>query len=65
MDTAQHASTRCPVYLHPASASKPNIVRSIQQATGQLVVITCGRTLLKPAATPADPFGPWDGGSAA
>jgi len=65
MDTAQHATPRCPVYLHPASASNPATVRSIQQATGQLVVITCGRTLLKPATTPADPFGPRDGGAAA
>lgn len=62
MDTAR--TTRCPVYLHPACASKKADVLSIQQATGQLVVINGTRTQLKPA-TPADPFGPWDGGSAA
>lgn len=64
MDTAQHVAPRCPVYLHPACTSNPATVRSIQQATGQLVVINCGRTQLKPS-TPADFFGPWDGGSAA
>ena len=63
MDTAR-TTTRCPVFLHPAAASKPAIVISIQQATGQLVVINGTRTQLKPAP-PADPFGPWDGGSAA
>lgn len=60
MHTAHHP-TRCPVYLHPASASNPATVRSIQQATGQLVVISCGRTILKPTATPAESFGPFDG----
>lgn len=64
MDTAQHASTRCPVYLHPASASNPATVRSIQQATGQLVVITGTRTQLKPATTHADDFGPFGGDAA-
>ncbi|MGE6790871.1 hypothetical protein ACQKFS_02460 [Pseudomonas guineae] len=63
MDTAR-TTTRCPVYLHPAAASNPATVLSIQQATGQLVVINGTRTQLKPT-TPADPFGPWDGGSAA
>ena len=63
MHTAHH-QTRCPVYLHPASASNPATVRSIQQATGQLVVISCGRPILKPTATPADPFGPFGGDAA-
>lgn len=63
MDTARTA-TRCPVYLHPAAASNPATVLSIQNATGQLVVINGTRTKLKPA-TPADALGPWDGGSAA
>jgi hypothetical protein len=63
MDTAR-TTTRCPVYLHPACASKPATVLSIQQATGQLVVINGTRTQLKPT-TPADFSGPWDGGSAA
>ena len=46
MDTAQHATPRCPVYLHPACASKPATVLSIQQATGQLVVINGGKARL-------------------
>lgn len=62
MHTAHH-QTRCPVYLHPASASNPATVRSIQQATGQLVVIAGTRATLKPA-TPADPFGPFGGDAA-
>lgn len=62
MDTAR-TTTRCPVYLHPAAASNPGTVRSIQQATGQLVVINGTRTLLKPA-TPADAFGPFGGDAA-
>ena len=63
MDTAQHATPRCPVYLHPACASKPATVLSIQQATGQLVVINGTRTQLKPT-TPADAFGPFGGDAA-
>jgi hypothetical protein len=64
MHTAQHANTRCPVYLHPACASKPSTVLSIQQATGQLVVITGTRTQLKPATTHSDDFGPFGGDAA-
>lgn len=45
MDTA-HSNTRCPVFLHPAAASNPATVDSIQQATGQLVVITGGKPQL-------------------
>lgn len=63
MDTAQHATPRCPVYLHPTAACNPNIVRNIQEASGQLVVITRGRIQLKPA-TPAGSFGPFGGDAA-
>ncbi len=62
--TAQHgASRRCPVYLHPAVASNPESVRSIQQATGQLVTICCGKPQLQQAnILPAfEDFGPWGG----
>lgn len=62
MDTAR-TTTRCPVYLHPAAASNPGTVRSIQQATGQLVVINGTRIQLKPN-TPADAFGPFGGDAA-
>lgn len=63
MDTAQR-TTRCPVYLHPAAASNPGTVRSIQQATRQLVVISGGRPTLKPVTTHADDFGPFGGDAA-
>ncbi|MBU0808745.1 MAG: hypothetical protein KKB36_13055 [Gammaproteobacteria bacterium] len=64
MDTAQHATPRCPVYLHPACASKPDTVLSIQQATRQLVVISGGRPTLKPVTTHTDNFGPFGGDAA-
>ncbi len=61
MDTAQHSSTRCPVYLHPAAASNPTTVASIQRATGQLIVLTGGRPQLKQQLTRLDGTGPFDG----
>ncbi|WP_213662834.1 hypothetical protein [Stutzerimonas stutzeri] len=62
MDTAQHSSTRCPVYLHPAAASNPTTVASIQRATGQLIVLTGGRPQLKRNTLPAlESFGPVGG----
>lgn len=61
MDTAQHSSTRCPVYLHPAAASNPSTVASIQRATGQLIVLTGGRPQLKQQLTRFDGFGPFGG----
>lgn len=65
MDTAQHSSTRCPVYLHPAAATNPVTIARIQQATGQLIVLSGGRPQLKRATQPAfDDFGPFDGGAA-
>ena len=59
----QHSATLCPVYLHPAAATNPNTVASIQRATGQLIVLTCGRPQLKQLPTlPAfEDFGPFDG----
>lgn len=59
----QGASRRCPVYLHPAVANNPESVRSIQQATGQLVAICSGKPQLKqPDTLPAfEDFGPWGG----
>lgn len=66
MDTAQHNSTRCPVYLHPAAASNPETIRTVQRATGQLIVLAGGRPQLKQQHTlPAfEAFGPFDGGAA-
>jgi hypothetical protein len=62
MDTA-HNKNRCPVYLHPACTTSPAAVRKIQQDTGCLVVITSGRTQLKPITSTAD-FGPFGGDAA-
>ncbi|MDT4813064.1 hypothetical protein FQZ97_460350 [compost metagenome] len=65
---AQHSTNThgCPVYIHPAAASNPATVRSIQRATGHLVVITCGRPQLKPDHTlPAfEDFSGFGGGAA-
>lgn len=40
MDTAQHhpAAPRCLVFLHPAAASNPQIIRDIHAATGLIAV---------------------------
>lgn len=64
MDTAQHSSTRCPVYLHPAAASNPETIRTVQRATGQLIVLSGGRPQLKRTQPAFDDFGPFDGGAA-
>lgn len=63
MDTAQHSVTRCPVYLHPAAASNPTTIASIQRATGQVIVLASGRPQLQQRYTlPAfEDFGPFDG----
>lgn len=65
MDTAQR-NTRCPVYLHPAAASNPDAVRTVQQATGRLIVLAGGRpqlasTPLPVTLPPFEDFGPWGG----
>ncbi len=65
MDTARHNTTRCPVFLHPAAATNPRTVASIQQATGQRIVLAGGRPQLKRNTLPAfEDFGPFDGGAA-
>lgn len=71
MSSTQHSPTRCPVYLHPAAATSPAAVSSIQQATGLLVIIG-GPQFAKlrkaqPAALPtfpADDFTPFGGDAA-
>lgn len=60
MDTATR-TTRCPVYLHPAAASNPAVIASIQQATGQLIVLTGGRPQFKQQHARYDGFGPFGG----
>jgi len=65
MNQAQHSNTRCPVVIHPAAASNPATVRSIQQATGQLVMIVCGRPQLRSTTLPAfEDFSGFEGGAA-
>ncbi|SDS02534.1 hypothetical protein SAMN05216198_1012 [Halopseudomonas litoralis] len=67
MDTAQHhpAATRCLVFLHPAAASNPQIIREIHAATGLIAV--AGRNPLAASLVRSTPpeHGPWGGGSAA
>lgn len=66
MDTAQHSKTRCPVFLHPASATSPSSINKIQRTTGQLFVLTGGRPQLKQRFTSPTPddFGPFGGDAA-
>ena len=66
MDTAQQSKTRCPVFLHPASATNPSSISNIQRATGQLFVLTGGRPQLTQRCTSPTPddFGPFGGDAA-
>lgn len=61
MQTTQHSTTRCPVYLHPAACTSPAAVEAIQKNTGLLVIVTPGARLASAkavnAATDFDPFG--------
>lgn len=66
MQTTQHSSSRCPVYLHPAAATSPAAVERIQRSTGLLVIVNLGRAALAPtpAAIASDDQGPWGGDAA-
>jgi predicted LPLAT superfamily acyltransferase len=62
MDTAQHSSTRCPVFLHPAAASNPSTVRRIERDTGLTAHVTLRAARLKRHTLPAfEDFGPFGG----
>lgn len=62
MDTAQHRSTRCPVFLHPAAASNPFTVRRIERETGLTAHVTLRTAQLKRRPLPAlEDFGPFGG----
>jgi hypothetical protein len=62
MDTAQHSSTRCPVFLHPAAATNPFTVRRIERETGLTAHITLRAAQLKRHNLPAfEDFGPFGG----
>lgn len=43
MQTTQHIPHRCPVYLHPAAATSPQVVERIQRNTGLLVIVNLGK----------------------
>lgn len=67
MQTTQHSSTRCPVYLHPTACTSPAAVEAIQRDTGLLVITNLNSRPI--AAQPAHPvasdnFGPWGGDAA-
>jgi len=65
MDTAQHSSTRCPVFLHPAAASNPFTVRRIERETGLIAHVTLRTAQLKRHTLPAfEDFGPFGGDAA-
>ena len=61
MSPARTTAIRCPVYLHPAAASNPAVIASIQQATGQLIVLAGGRPQLKQRHSSFEGFGPFGG----
>ncbi len=64
MQTTQHSTARCPVYLHPSACSSRAAVEAIQRRTGLMVITSRkGRTeAIKPLNTAAtddssSPFG--------
>jgi len=65
MDTAQQqAAPRCLVFLHPAAAGNPRVIREIHAATGLMAVASnAGRTVS--LIQPTQPDGPSGGGAAA
>lgn len=67
MDTAQHkpAAPRCLIFLHPAVAGNPEVVRSIHAATGLVAVVGLNTHAAELISIEPPPEGPWDGGSAA
>ena len=63
MQTTQHNSISCRVYIHPAACNSPSSVDAIQRLTGRLAIITTlGRIELAPQA---DETTPSFGGAAA
>ncbi len=66
MQTTQHSTTRCPVYLHPAAATSPAAVERIQRSTGLLVIVNLGRAAITPAPATigSDDQGTWGGDAA-
>lgn len=62
MPNAQHSTTRCPVYLHPAACTSPAAVEAIQKHTGLLVIVTPGARLASAKApTATADLGPFGG----
>lgn len=57
---------RCLVYLHPAAASSPAAIRTIQQQVGLLLIITPKnrRDQVNPAFATAEQSNPWGGDAA-
>jgi hypothetical protein len=49
MQTTQHSNTRCPVYLHPAAATRLAAVKRIQRSTCLWVIVNLGRATIAPA----------------
>ncbi|MBI6798756.1 hypothetical protein [Pseudomonas syringae] len=64
MQTTQR-NNRCPVYLHPAAASKRESITTIQRQTGLLLIVQPKSSSAKATPAPAvDDFGPWGGDAA-
>jgi len=66
MQTIEHSSTRCPVYLHPSACSSPAAVEAIQRQTGLMVITTPkGRTAaVQPICATPDSSLPFGGDAA-
>jgi len=65
MQTTQHSTTRCRVYLHPTACTSPKAVEAIQKRIGVLVIIPALRQPELVHTTPAaDDFGPFGGDAA-
>jgi len=57
MQTNQHSTTRCRVYIHPAACTSPEAVEAIQRQTGLLVIATIRRAATTTKPVDNGPFG--------
>ena len=57
MQTTQHSTTRCRIYVHPAACTSRASIEDIQRSTG-LLAITNNPQRIALAAKHAETFGP-------
>lgn len=63
MQTTQHSTTRCRIYVHPAACTSRASIEDIQRSTGLLVIINNPQRIAL-AAKHAETFGPTGGDAA-